>query len=223
MSACNEKQRKNTPWPKRAAESQPRPSGPADNEEDREDVEILSPSQPATSTQPEQNLDLTRDSEESQDEEDNDIWDSSDRTMVTFSSFLPVLILSCTNILAFRQILYLYINLMSCIFLFSVPAVLVTFFFFLSIRFGVLLWQPGFESWFQFGDWFFGSGSSVASGTENIFPALLTMHNSETTITLCCCCYYYYYYCCCCCCFHSCDCCHHHHYCFCCCCCFCYL
>ena len=58
---------------KRGAESQPRPSGPADNEEDRENVEILSPSQPATSTQPEQNLDLTRDSEESQDEEDNDI------------------------------------------------------------------------------------------------------------------------------------------------------
>ena len=58
---------------KRAAESQPRPSGPADNEENREDVEILSPSQPPTSTQPEQNLDLIRDSDESQDEEDNDI------------------------------------------------------------------------------------------------------------------------------------------------------
>ena len=40
---------------KRAAESQQRPSGPAVNEEDREDVEILSPSQPATSSQPEQN------------------------------------------------------------------------------------------------------------------------------------------------------------------------
>ena len=34
-------------------------------------------------------VDLTRDSEESQ--EDNDICDSSDRTMVTFSSFLPLL------------------------------------------------------------------------------------------------------------------------------------
>ena len=41
---------------KRAAESQQHSSGPADNEEDREDVEILSPSQPATSTQSEQNL-----------------------------------------------------------------------------------------------------------------------------------------------------------------------
>ena len=90
---------------KRAAESQPRPSGPADNEGDLEDVEILSPSQPATSTQPEQNLDLTRDSEESQGEEDNDIWDSSDRTMVTFSSILPVIILSCTYILDFLQTL----------------------------------------------------------------------------------------------------------------------
>ena len=37
-------------------ESQPHPSGPADNEEDWEDIEILSPSQPATSTQPEHPL-----------------------------------------------------------------------------------------------------------------------------------------------------------------------
>ena len=52
--------------------------------------------------------------------------------MVTFSSFLPVLILSCTNILVFGKYFTLYINLMSCIFLLSVPAVLVTFFFFLE-------------------------------------------------------------------------------------------
>ena len=32
------------------------PSGPVDNEEDREDVDIISPSQPATSSQPEQNV-----------------------------------------------------------------------------------------------------------------------------------------------------------------------
>ena len=36
------------------------------------------------------------------------IGDSSDRTMVTFSSFLPLLNLSCTCFLAFLQILYLY-------------------------------------------------------------------------------------------------------------------
>ena len=62
-------------------------------------------------------VDLTRGSEESHDEEDNDVWDSSDRTMVTFSSFLPLLNLSRTCFLAFLQILYLYnMYIMSCIF-----------------------------------------------------------------------------------------------------------
>ena len=36
--------------------------------------------------------------------------------MVTFSSFLPLPILSGTYFIAFLQILYLYINLISCIF-----------------------------------------------------------------------------------------------------------
>ena len=118
-------------------------------------------------------VDLTRDSEEFQDEEDNDIWDSSDRTMVTFSSFLPLLHLSCTCFLAFLQILYLYnMYIMSCIFSLSVPVLVFFFHRFATVRFGVLLWRPGFKSWFQFGDWFFGSGSIVASGTGKIFPAL---------------------------------------------------
>ena len=43
-------------------------------------------------------VDSSCESEESQDEEDNNISDSSDRTIVTFSFFLPVLILSCTYI-----------------------------------------------------------------------------------------------------------------------------
>ena len=43
-------------WHIRSGGKSATPSGPADNEEDREDVEILSPSQPATSTQPEHPL-----------------------------------------------------------------------------------------------------------------------------------------------------------------------
>ena len=34
------------------------------------------------------------------------------------------------------------------------------------------IWNTDYKSWFQFGDWFFWSGSIVASGTEKIFPAL---------------------------------------------------
>ena len=49
---------------------------------------------------------------------------------------------------------------------------------FAIVRFGVLLWRPGFKSWFQFGDWFFGSGSIVASSTEKIFPALWLVCNT---------------------------------------------
>ena len=56
----------------------------------------------------------------------------------------------------------------------SVPVLVFCFFLhrFATVRFGVLLWRPGFKSWFQLGDWFFGNGSIVASGTEKIFPAL---------------------------------------------------
>ena len=50
---------------------------------------------------------------------------------------------------------------------------------FAVLRFGILLWRPGFESWFQFGDWFFGSGSILASGKEKIFPALYVQSNSR--------------------------------------------
>ena len=65
---------------------------------------------------------------------------------------------------------------MSCIFSLSVP-VLVLFFLhrFAIVGIGVLLWRPGFKSLFQFGDWFFWSGSIVASGTEKIFPATSKM------------------------------------------------
>ena len=50
------------------------------------------------------------------------------------------------------------------------------FFFCTVLQFFALVFSSAlatrFESWFQFGDWFFGSGSIVASGKEKIFPAL---------------------------------------------------
>ena len=122
-------------------------------------------------------VDLTLDSEESQDEEDNDILDSSDRTMVTFSSlnFLPLLNLSCTCFLAFLQILYLYnMYIMSCIFSLSLSVPVLVFFytvlqlFALVFCFGDQVLSPGsslatdFLEWFHCGEWHRENFSSPA-------------------------------------------------------------
>ena len=75
--------------------------------------------------------------------------DSSERTMVPFLSFLPLLI---------RPFMYIFSS-------FSANTLLVHNFFtkctcssrvflhrFAIVHIDVLLWRPGFESWFQFGD-----------------------------------------------------------------------
>ena len=77
--------------------------------------------------------------------------------MVTFSSFLPLLNLSCTCFSSFtaNTLLVQYVHNGLCKSL-SLSVPVSRFFFFLhrfaTVRFGVLLWRPGFMSWFQFGD-----------------------------------------------------------------------
>ena len=74
--------------------------------------------------------------------------------MVTLSSFLPLLNLSCTCFLGFLQIFYIqYVhNVLHFSLSLSVPVVVFFLHRFATVRFGLLLWRPGFKSWFQFGD-----------------------------------------------------------------------